>query len=454
MRLLPACLLWLLSPLALCAQVLYDPGVAMSRMQAEGQPLLLVFSGSDWCAPCIRFDREVLSDSAFLSFAEGRFLVLEADFPQRKKQDSKLRAACEQLAETYNPKGVFPHILLLHPDGRIAANIAYQNQSARAFMAELTPLLNRMESPKEYRRHTRIMGCAFELLVVDQTESSAQAHLDAAEAEMRRSEALLTEFDERSQTSRINQMAGIAPVRVDSEVYELIRRAVHLSQLTQGAFDITAGSLRKLYDFRKGVQALPDPAAIATAQKLTGSAQIQLRDSGRVYLPQVGMRIGFGAIGKGYAADRARHILQQRGVQAGVINASGDLCVWGQKPGGSPWMAGIADPQDSTKVLFSFPLHAQAIATSGDYEQFFESEGIRYSHTLDPRTGYPVTGIRSVSVTGPSAELCDALATAVFVMGREAGLYLIEQLPQTQALIIDEQGRVFHSKGLTIDEKE
>lgn len=294
------------------------------------------------------------------------------------------------------------------------------------------------------------MGSAFELIVVDADAGRGAQHVQAAIAEIRRIEALLTEFSDTSQTARINQQAGRAPVAVDAEVYELLARCRLLSQISQGAFDVSAGALKSLYDFKRGRAGFPDPATLRAVQQRVGYQHIELLPDHRVFLRKEGMRIGFGAIGKGYAADCARALLESRGVQHGVVNASGDLTAWGTQTDGSAWRVGIADPARPERVLLWLPLRGASVATSGNYEQFFDHQGVRYGHTLDPRTGRPTRYLKSVTVVSASAELADALATAVTVTGAEVGLHLINQVPDTHCLLIDDQDRIFTSKQLTV----
>jgi FAD:protein FMN transferase len=267
---------------------------------------------------------------------------------------------------------------------------------------------------------------------------------------VRRMEALLTEFSDTSQTAQLNRAAGIHAVDVDPEVYAILQRSREIARLTQGAFDITAGVLKKLYDFRNKPAALPDRSAIEAALQRVGWDKIVLTPPGRVYLSTPGMHIGFGAIGKGYAADSVKRVLQQQGVRSGVINASGDLTAWGARPDGTPWKVGIADPDAPERVVAWIPVHEASVATSGNYEQYVEIEGVRYSHNIDPKTGRPVRGIKSATVVSPSAELSDALATAVTVMGVSVGLHFIDQLPHTHCLIIDDQNSLHTSRQLSI----
>lgn len=301
----------------------------------------------------------------------------------------------------------------------------------------------------EFRREALLMGSAFEFIIVAQ-ENRGEALLDAGIREVQRLEYLLTEFSETSQTARINLAAGGSPVQVDPEVFALLQRCVAFSKLSQGAFDISAGALKKLYNFKGETVQWPDPALREETLGKTGFQHIRLYDGCRVALTKTGMRIGFGAIGKGYAADRVRAMLQGEGVRSGVINASGDLTAWGARIDGSPWKVGIADPADPARILLWLPVDGGAVATSGDYEQFFEYGGVRYTHNIDPKTGLPVRGVKSVTIISASAELSDALATAVFVMGPDAGLHFLEQIPETHGLVIDADNRMYTSKNLKI----
>lgn len=300
---------------------------------------------------------------------------------------------------------------------------------------------------KVHRRHAKLMGSAFEFVVID---GRGDEMIDLAIGEIGRIETLLTEFSTTSVTAQLNQYAGQSPVRVPFEVYALLTRCKELSSLTQGAFDITAALLKKLYNF-KGEQVLwPDASTIQETKRCSGWEKIKLLDNNQVMLATAGMHINFAAIGKGYAADCAKRLLVARGVPAGVISASGDLTAWGTTEGGQPWKIGIADPKNPDHPLFWLPVKNASVATSGDYEQYFMRDGHRYSHTIDPKTGLPVKNMKSVTVVSPSAELSDALATAVFVMGHRVGLHLIEQMPDTHALVIDSEDCIHTSRQLNI----
>ena len=303
-----------------------------------------------------------------------------------------------------------------------------------------------------YKRVLRLMGNRFEISVVDDAEETANQHIDAAVEEIRRIEKLLTTFDTTSQTNQINQYAGEHPVKVDQEVFELIKRSKIISQLTQGAFDITYGSVdKRLWNFDQEMKALPDAETAARMVRLINYRNVIMDEKkGTVFLKEAGMRIGFGGIGKGYAAEMARRLLIQRGVKSGVVNAAGDLTVWGYQPNGKPWTIGIADP-GSAKHPFSYlDITDMAVATSGNYEKFVVIDGKRYSHTIDPKTGLPVHGIKSVTIMSPNAEIADAMATPVMIMGIHVGLDLVNQVRGLACIIIDENDKIYTSKNINL----
>ncbi len=306
--------------------------------------------------------------------------------------------------------------------------------------------------PLLHKQEHRLMGNHFEISVVSHDAHYANTCMDAAVAEIRRIEKLLTTFDDNSQTNRINQAAGIAPVQVDQEVFDLIARAQRISTLTQGAFDITYGSIDKsLWNFDTNMTALPSPALARQSVRLINYQNLVLdAKQCTVFLKEKGMRIGFGGIGKGYAAQRAKDLLISLGVNSGIVNAAGDLTTWGNQPDGSPWTIGIANP-DAAHLPFSYlSISDVAVATSGNYEKYALINGKKYSHTIDPKTGMPVSGIKSVTVICPNAELADAMATPITVMGVNVGLNLVNQLRQIACIIIDDSNRIYTSKNIKI----
>ncbi len=296
------------------------------------------------------------------------------------------------------------------------------------------------------------MGNRFEISVVAEDEAWANDRIGEAVAEIQRIEALLTTFNDHSQTNQINAQAGIAPVRVEREVFELIRRSLLISELTQGAFDITYGSIDKsLWNFDTTMTSLPDAETAKRMVRLINYRNVVLNEANAsVFLKEKGMRIGFGGIGKGYAAEMAKRLLLQKGVKSGIVNASGDLTAWGSQPNGSPWTIGVADPNAKNQPFSYLNISNVAVATSGNYEKYAVIGGKKYSHTIDPKTGLPVSGIKSVTILSPNAEIADAMATPVTVMGVRVGLDLINQMQGMACIIIDDKDRIFTSKNIKI----
>ncbi len=306
---------------------------------------------------------------------------------------------------------------------------------------------------KLYSESIILMGSSFEITVVATEKDFANQSLAFAKEEIIRIENLISSWDDKTETSKVNINAGIAPVEVSKELFDLIYRSQKISKLTSGAFDITFAAIDKLWTFDGRDSKMPTLDSLKASVSNIGYKEIQLdHEALTVFLPKKGMKIGFGAIGKGYAADRAKQILVERGVKAGIINASGDMNTWGTKPDGSSWTIGIINPMNNENVFSWFSLEHNAVVTSGNYEKFTLIDGKRFSHIIDPRTGIPSQGIVSCTVFAGKAELADAVATAIFVMGVEPGLFLINQLPNTEAVLIDDLGMIHHSKNIKIEE--
>lgn len=300
-----------------------------------------------------------------------------------------------------------------------------------------------------YVKKCKLMGTAFELGLVSENEAKANELLEFGIQEIKRIEAVFTEFLAQSLTCQVNQNAGIKATVVSTEFFSLLQRCVHISKLSKGYFDISVGNLKLLYHFKNAAFSLPKRNIINKALKNVGFDKIDLNvDNSSVSLQKKGMKISFAAIGKGYAADVLKKKWQELGVESAYINASGDLAAFGKNASGQPWKIGIANPDNRAEILFYIPLENAAVATSGDYEQHFLYQGNRYSHNINPKTGLPIKGIKSVSVFSPAAEFSDALSTAVYAMGREAGLDFINTLPQTHVIIIDEKNQIFFSENL------
>ncbi len=303
-----------------------------------------------------------------------------------------------------------------------------------------------------YKRTLKLMGSRFDITVVANDSTQANKYIDTAVAEISRIEKLISSWNENSQTSEINRNAGIKPVKVDAELFNLIERAISISKLTDGAFDISYASMDKIWKFDGSMTTMPSEKEITASVEKVGYQNIVLdKNKSTIYLKLKGMKIGFGAIGKGYAADKAKILLMSKGVTSGIINASGDMNTWGKQTNGEDWKVAITNPMDKNKVFALLPITNGSVVTSGNYEKYVNFNGKRYTHIIDPRTGYPSTGIISVTVFAPKAELADALATSVFVMGKEAGLDRINQLPKIECIIIDDNGNISKSKNIEIN---
>ncbi|MBS1522396.1 MAG: FAD:protein FMN transferase [Bacteroidetes bacterium] len=303
-----------------------------------------------------------------------------------------------------------------------------------------------------FKKSCKLMGNHFELTVVAGDEKWAYEQIDAGVSEIQRIERLLTTFSDDSETNLINQNAGFSPVVVSAETFNLIERSLRISQVTQGAFDITYGSIdKRLWNFDQHMTALPDKETAKNMVRLINYQNVILdREKSTVFLKEKGMRIGFGGIGKGYAAERAKLIMKQQGVESGVVNASGDLTAWGLQPNGKPWTVGIANPDAKHEVFSYMSITDMAVATSGNYEKFVMIDGKKYSHTINPRTGLPVTGIKSVTIITTNAEIADAMATPVMIMGIRTGLDMIDQIKDIEAVIIDDYDKMYTSKNINI----
>ncbi len=301
-------------------------------------------------------------------------------------------------------------------------------------------------------RTMKLMGSRFDITVVAANEELGYINIDEAAAEITRIEKMISAWDENSETALVNKNAGIKPVKVSQELFKLIERAKQISEITDGAFDISYASMDKIWKFDGSMERMPTATELKKSIAKVGHQKIVLNEEkSTVFLKQAGMKISFGAIGKGYAADKAKELLVSKQVVAGIINAAGDLTTWGTKAGGDKWLIGIANPLSKDKIFSWLPVVESSVATSGNYEKYVVFKGKKYAHIIDPRTGMPASGVSSVSIFAKSAELCDALATAVFIMGKDAGISLIEQLGGTEVILIDDTNKVHSSGGILFE---
>ncbi|MEO1450282.1 MAG: FAD:protein FMN transferase [Bacteroidota bacterium] len=306
-----------------------------------------------------------------------------------------------------------------------------------------------LDAQVRLRADLRLMGSDFALTAVATDSSTASAAIAAGIQEIQRIEGRISSWAEDSETSAINRAAGTSPTPVSTELFQLINRASKVSALTEGAFDLTFGPLMRCWPLRDSSFQWPDSALVRKVRKLVGYQQIELdREASTVFLPQQGMQIGFGAIGKGYAANRARTIMQAFGLQGGMVNAGGDLTCWGDDLNQTGWTIGISDPGNTERIHTRLQINNLAVVTSGDYINYILHNGIRYSHILDPRTGYPVVNMSSVTVICSDAELADALATGVSVMGATEGINLLEQLREIEGIILTGDGQILQTSGV------
>jgi len=305
---------------------------------------------------------------------------------------------------------------------------------------------------KSYTHTLKLMGSRFDITVVAKDSLQAASYNEMAIKEITRIEKLISSWDPNSQTSEINRNAGRQSVKVDRELFGLIKRAIGISKLTDGAFDISYASMDAIWKFDGSMTTIPSAGSIKKSVANVGYQNIVLDEANStVFLKLPGMKIGFGAIGKGYAADATKALLIENGVQSGIINAAGDMNTWGKQPNGEEWNIAITNPLNKNKVFAILPIKDGAVVTSGNYEKYVTFQGKRYSHIIDPRTGFPSSGIISATVFAPKAELADALATSVFVMGIEVGLNRINQLPRIECVIINDEGEIFTSDNIKIN---
>jgi len=298
----------------------------------------------------------------------------------------------------------------------------------------------------------KLMGVACSFTAVHPDTITARAGIESAIAEVERIENLISEWKPDSETSLINRNAGHEPVKVSRELFDLISRSLKVSVLTHGAFDITFRGAYDLWTFDKAEHKLPDSSEVASSVLAVGNRKLIVDvEASSVFLLEPAMRIGFGGIGKGYAANRAKQVMTGFGIKNGLVNMGGDLLAWGRDENDLPWKVAIADPEVHERVIAWLEADDMAVVTSGDYEKYFVSEGVRYAHIVDPRTGWPAHGLKSVTVLCPDAELADALATAVFVLGKTIGLDLINALDGIECLIVDEDNEVVLSNNLNLN---
>ena len=303
----------------------------------------------------------------------------------------------------------------------------------------------------EYKKKVSLLGSPFEITVVAKDSIQGNFFIDLAIAEVKRIENQISDWIPTTPISMVNKNAGIQAVKVDSEVYELVARAIKISEITEGAFDISYASMDKIWKFDGSMKTMPTEEAIKKSVAKIGYKNIILNPKDQsIFLKLEGMKLGLGGIGQGYIADKVKDKLVANGCVSGIVNVSGDINAWGKQINGKLWTVGIINPMNKNKVFATFPLENSSVETSGNYEKYVTFNGIRYSHIIDPRSGYPAQGVVSVSVFAKQTEIADALATGIFVLGVEVGLDLVNQLKGIECIIVDDKGKIHASKGIDI----
>ena len=301
-------------------------------------------------------------------------------------------------------------------------------------------------SAEWYTREEAIMGTAVRVEMWHDDAALARAAMSAVMDEMHRIDALMSPYKPDSELSRINREAARKPVPISKEMFDLIARSIEFSKLSGGAFDITFSSVGYLYDYRGHIK--PTDEQIAKALPGINYRHLQLDPKTRtIHYARPGVRIDLGGIAKGHAVDNCIALLKGRGITNAIVTAGGDSRLLGDRRG-RPWNVGIRDPRRRGEVVAMLPLADIAISTSGDYERYFEEDGVRHHHIINPKTGKSATGVRSVTIIGPDGITTEGLTKSVFVKGPKEGMRLIESLKGIDAIIIDDAGRMLYSPGL------
>jgi len=312
----------------------------------------------------------------------------------------------------------------------LVANIAISSAAFADWIGESRPM----------------MGTEISVYLWHDNPAAGQEAVEAVFAEAVRIDELMSTYKEDSVLSKINRDAANGPVPAGDELYNLILRSLDISVLTLGAFDVTYDSVGQHYDFRE--RRRPSAATIEDELQSIDYRLIKMHpETKSIEFAQEGVRINLGGIAKGYTVEQGVDVLRRLGIRNAIVTAGGDSRLLGDRRG-KPWIVGVKDPRKDGEVAVRIPLEDDAISTSGDYERFFDEDGIRYHHIIHPDTGLPADGVHSATIVGPDAVITDALSTSVFIMGVDKGLRLIGTLPDYEGIVIDASGRMYYSDGL------
>lgn len=401
---------------------------------------LLYFSGSDWCIPCMEFNASVIENKLFKDFCAQDVNLEQVDFPQKTKGISKNELARrDSLANLYNREGKFPLLVLIDVDGPKQVVIPHYKRSVASIIENIKTHIE-----KNNKRDEKIlMGSLFTIKLC----GNDSVFLKTSWELLTKLETDISSWNDSSEISLINRNAGVKEVKISKSVYELLKLSKSLSSLTQGSFDVTIGPALKIWNWKKAI--VPNKFQIDSVRSLVNHELLVLNDSAQTaFLKLKGMRIDLGAIGKGYACEKVVEFWKEKGIQSGAISAGGDIYVLGDHCYGKSWGVSIRDPQKNNEIIYSLKESNISVATSGDYERYFEVDGKKYSHILNPLTCRPASEVTSVTVFSEKAILADALATSLSVMAPENSLHLVNQLEGIEAIIIEHNGEVHFSKGI------
>lgn len=291
-----------------------------------------------------------------------------------------------------------------------------------------------------------IMGTRIVVELWAENRDQGDAAIEAVLGEMRRIDTDMSTYKPASEVSIVNARAAATPVRISQELFELLTNALEYSRITDGAFDITYASVGYLYDFRGHVR--PTQTQIERALPGINYRHVLLDPKARtVKFSQAGVRIDLGGIGKGHAVDQGIRVLQSRGIAHALVTAGGDSRIIGDRFG-KPWVVGIRHPDRKEEVIARIPLEDAAISTSGDYERYFDEDGVRYHHIIDPHTGQSASKVRSATLIGPTATRTDGLSKTAFVLGAQRAIEIYDRLEDVDAIVVTPDGRVLYTKGL------
>lgn len=291
-----------------------------------------------------------------------------------------------------------------------------------------------------------IMGTRISVELWANDKASGEAAIDAVMADMRRVDELMSTYKSTSELSKVNARAALEPVKISDELFELLTTALQYSRDTDGAFDITYASVGYMYDFRQRKR--PDEASIEKALPAISYRHVSLDSKTRtVRFSRSGVRVDLGGIAKGHAVDSGIQLLQKRGITRALVTAGGDSRIIGDRFG-NPWVVGIRHPDRKNEVIAKIPLEDAALSTSGDYERYFDENGVRYHHIIDPHSGHSASKVRSATIIGPTATRTDGLSKTAFVLGPERALEIYNRLEDIDAILVTPDGRVLYSKGL------